>query len=433
MTGVQTCALPILFYGPAPSEAIHRLTYASTLHVYLNGQPVRSLDISLTVWPFVLPDAAGPEMVVDLDQRALFHHQVTRDGMRYDSPRILADHPDRDVLEGTLASAMRLLHDHRLSPRLPKLYPLAKIEAAGHLAVDWDDYDRVVSGYLDGSSYVDRQPARSWQIPFDETFPKPPAYGAMSSPTYSRLVREYFQSAAEHFNAKGWLARSYVKVPYADRMSTKACEATCHFGYIAHNADPRLRVLSQLFPQDVTDSGRYEFRPCEHLADDVDIWAPKAQFFDRDAIARDFNSAAWMTLDRPPYSGSIAVCAPAVDTRMIAWQGKVAGVEAIRLGTANDWPTGDNADGSPQSCIDRSAQTLIYPGTPFGLVEPVPSLRLKRLRRGVQDVAYLELLRSRGREYVAKTLLDSLVSRPGASAYFVDGKQHPWVDRKSVV
>ncbi len=409
--------------GTAPGD------YRGWLDVAVDGAVLASVQIELTVWPFVLPDAGMPEAIADVDHQAVFRHHVERGGQPCMPPRILHDHPARDELTAALAATMRLLHDHRISGHLPRLYPIAKINAAGSIDVDWTDYDRVVSPYLNGAAYPDRVASRTWRFPFDETFPPPPAYGALQSPTYARLATTYLADAADHFATAGWLNRSYVRIPHADAMSPAAREATDHFGYLVHHADPRLRTLSRLFPQDAAADGWYAF-DYHDLRDQVDVWAPPAQFFDRAAIASDRNSAALLTVGRPPFSGTADVRGLPADARVIPWQARAAGAIAAHLGTANPWPMDEDADGAPQACIDHDPAALIYPGTPFGLAEPIPSLRLKRLRRGMQDVAYMTLLAARGQDHIAATLTESLIAHWGSDAYgahCADGRPHGWV------
>ncbi|NOX60110.1 MAG: hypothetical protein GXP29_14785, partial [Planctomycetes bacterium] len=125
--------------------------YESKVVVTASGKAISKLPIKLTIWPFVLPDNAGPEFVVDVDHEALFAHHVMLDGRPYHPPRVLEGSPKRRELAETITSTMRLLREHGLSPHLPKLYPVAKIDAKQNMQVDWADYDSLVSGFLDGS------------------------------------------------------------------------------------------------------------------------------------------------------------------------------------------------------------------------------------------------------------------------------------------
>ncbi|NOX59233.1 MAG: hypothetical protein GXP29_10295, partial [Planctomycetes bacterium] len=403
----------------------------SKVVVTASGKAISKLPIKLTIWPFVLPDNAGPEFVVDVDHEALFAHHVMLDGRPFHPPRVLEGSPKRRELAETITSTMRLLREHGLSPHLPKLYPVAKIDAKQNMQVDWADYDSLVSGFLDGSAYRSRSPARSWTMPFDDTFPPPPDYGSKSSPAFSRMLTDYLSKTAEHFSQRGWLDRSCARIPMVDGDPEASADNIEHYGYISRQADKRIRTLATGIPQDMGEFGWHGFRSNEG-GKFVDVWAPPGQFFDKKSNGRSGEKGAWLTLDRPPFTGSIAVYSPAVDTRVIGWQAYSGRVGGVVLGVANRWPEVGSQHTSPQDCVDYDPGVLLYPGSSFGLSEPVASLRLKRLRRSAQDGLYLHLLEKfRGKEHIARTVLESLLYRFGTASYgahFADGTRHPWCE-----
>ncbi len=407
--------------GTAPGE------YASTVNITINGKPATQVPVTLRVWPFVLPDNTGSELIVDLDHEALFAHHVTLEGRPYHPPRVLEGSPKRVELSETITATMRMLREHGLSPHLPNLFPIAKIDADQGIQVDWSDYDWLVEGFVDGAAYRSRLPSRSWTIPFDASFPPPPSYGSQSSPMYARLLKDYLASAASHFSQRGWLSRSHARIPYTDVNAEQFADNIAHYGYICRQADSRLRTLAIGIPQDMSEFGWHNFHQSEGKQF-VDLWAPPGQFFDRDVQA----GATMFTLDRPPFTGSTSVYSPAVDTRVIGWQAQSSGVDGVLLGQANHWPEVEQDAISPQACAEYDPRVLLYPGAYFGLNEPVASMRLKRLRRGAQDGLYLYLLQEfRGKEHIARAVLDSLLYRFGADAYgahFADGSSYAWCE-----
>ncbi|MFH0980353.1 MAG: hypothetical protein V2A79_02300, partial [Planctomycetota bacterium] len=154
--------------------------------------------------------------------------------------------------------------------------------------------------------------------------------------------------------------------------------------------------------------------------------------------------AWWMHVDRPPFSGSIELAATAADARVLPWQAYREGTAVVRLGTINVWPEVNPQSSIPnpqsaltaQACIDatdgplRPDAPLIYPGSVAGLTEPIPSVRLKRLRRGMLDLAYLKLMREKGLGHIADVLAASLAPFAGAKAYryhYADAQADGWV------
>lgn len=409
--------------------------FRSKLRVRCAGETAATVDLRLKVLPFVLPEQTDVVLAADVDHAALFAHHVTYQGRSCRARRLMTDSPIRAELQAVLDSTVRLLHVHKVAPLLNTLYPIVKIDALNELSVRWEDYDLAVQGYLDGTKFIDRTALPLWVVPFDERFPTPPAYGAMQSPSYSRHLRRYLACCAEHFAERGWLARSFVEIPYAESPSLQAVEASEHFARVIRKADTRLRILSNLFPQDLEPYGWPDF-PTGDLAGYVDVYCPPAQFYaPPPPIGGVPPARMWMQLDRPPFSGSIELGASLADTRVIPWQARREGAAVVRLGAINQWP--EVTEGlTAQACIDPAegkpdAETpLIYPGSIAGLTEPIPSVRLKRLRRGMQDLAYLKLMREKGIGHIADVLTASLARFAGAKAYrfhYADTRAGGWV------
>lgn len=411
--------------------------FGSRLGLRCDGAPNESVELELKVLPFVLPDRPELVLAADLDHQALFTHHVTYRGEPCRAERVLSDSPVRSELQAVLDAAMRLLHAHEIVPLLPALYPTVKTDAQDEVSVLWDDYDRTVEGYLDGTQFVDRVGLPIWVMPFDEGFPAPPSYDAIQSPTYARHLREYLSHCANHFSGRGWLERSFVELPYSDKPSPDAARAGQYFARVIRKADSRLRILSNLFPQDLAPYGWPDF-PTADLLGYVDIWCPAAQFYlppdPIGPLGKVKPAEMWMRVDRPPFSGSIDLAAPAADTRVLPWQAQREGVPVVRLGEINHWPDA-GGEVTAQACVDAADAAggrpapLIYPGTIAGLSEPVPSVRLKRLRRAMQDMAYVKLMRSKGLAHTADILAESLAPFAGAKAYrhhYADPRAERW-------
>ncbi len=68
---------------------------------------------------------------------------------------------------------------------------------------------------------------------------------------------------------------------------------------------------------------------------------------------------------------------------------------------------------------------LVYPGSMFGLDEPIPSVRLKQLQLGIHDYQRLRLLEKNGRGATARLIAGSLIKAAGTEAYgdnYQDGR-----------
>jgi hypothetical protein len=129
-----------------------------------------------------------------------------------------------------------------------------------------------------------------------------------------------------------------------------------------------------------------------------------------------------------PYSDgwpSLAIDAPASEARAIGWLAFDYGLggflyfDTTRMLTTawtTQYESGANGDG-----------TLFYPGAPDGAgggpaiggTHPIPieSMRLKRLRDGIEDYEYLHALESRRGQAAADDAVTSLFGPPDTAAY----------------
>ncbi len=411
-------------------------TYSGQIELTSNDTPIAELPMELTVWPFVLPDVGDVAAIAEIDPRTLLRHRATG---RAGGASAGSDH-DRNALEPDepgelLRSTLRLLQAHRLTPVLPGLKPMVKVDAHGDVAIDWAYYDSIVGPCLDGRGFSNRVPLAHWPVPLGEIFPSPRSNGLISPSGYSAIQRRYLTLCAQHFEERGWLAHCYAIAPTTIPLTPQSARWISEFASAVHVADAHLDTASRLWPQDMGPYGWVDY-PYAAFGDAVDIWMPPAQFYDVQAMAaqRAAGRRTWLALDRPPYSGTTAVQARSVDVRVLSWQAAQLGCEAYHVGCVNQWPN-SMEDPTPDRCIISDPNTLLYPGTPFGVGGPVPSVRLKYLRQSQQDAAYRTLLLEHGLGHISDTLGKSLVGYAGSDAYrthFADGRRPGWANDPSM-
>jgi hypothetical protein len=247
----------------------------------------------------------------------------------------------------------------------------------------------------------------------------------------SEIALAYLGQCTEHFARKGWLDRGFAFLGPVPSSTSDDFSAADRVAKLARAADARIPILLRTFPQDLGPYGWADYVPSVST-DSADIWMPPAQFFDAETMAarRVAGQKTWMAVDRPPFSGAVAISARPQDIRVLARQAQTLGAEALFLGCVNPWPDAE-AYPDPQDCIRLDPSALLYPGGPFGLDEPIPSVRLKYLRQSLQDAAYDKLLSQHGLDHVTHTLSRSLTPYAGSAAYrthFADGRPIGWAD-----
>ena len=160
----------------------------------------------------------------------------------------------------------------------------------------------------------------------------------------------------------------------------------------------------------------------------VDMLAPPAGLLDLSWQARLAKAdqplrGAYLVPGWPPYSPSLCVVAPAADVRAAAWLAYKSRLAGLLIDDVLDWR------GNPLDAGDGGASGLFYPGSVAGLQEVLPSVRLKRLRRGLQDLAYLWLLQQRGQPGIAQTASDCLARYAASAAAgdnYLDARLDGW-------
>jgi|GEM_PF-414597 len=409
--------------------------YRSTITVSFDSGLTQRLRLVLKVWPFALPQMPHVDAVVGLQLQQLLRHHLEVDGQPYAPAQLSPDDPAYARATAILDNTLRLLHDHRCSPMLTDLKPNRQINGDGTSSLDWIDYDRLVSGALDGHAFDDRVPVAAWPIPVSDRNPSPELNGGWASPQYERTLVDYLRSCANHFHQEQWLDRHYVCLPVPGTTRRAQYEQFKRLGELVKQADPRLRLVCDLPPQSMTPWGWLE-DGYRDMSQGVAIWAPSAAFLDMKSLAKERQKGklTWFTPSRPPYSGSLALFAPPDHARSMAWQAYRFGCQGILIPQIDNWP---ETHGSATTRLtthiatnEDTERTLIWPGKPYGLDHPIPSIRLKRLLRGLQDYEYLWLLERNRRPAIAALIAADIFPFGGTDCYvehFLDGRAAGWV------
>lgn len=404
--------------------------YRGKLRIGARGGLARELDVSLEVWPFAIPHTRHLAMIAGVNTAALLRHHVEVGGQPYAPARLSFEDPASQKAVAVVDGTLRILHEHRLSPVLTDVYPLARLSPEGRPELDWADYDRLITGILEGTLFDDRSAAVAWPLPVSLASPPPEAYGGWGSPAHQQAIADYLRQSAAHFREKGWFDRHFVWMPLPGAGRAEQYEQFERFGTWALEAEGRLNVLCTLAPQPMSPYGWLNdpFRDVSRL---VGTWCPPASLADPAELRRQRKNGrgTWFMPDRPPFAGSLSLMAPAVHARSLAWQAHRFECGGVFLPAVNSWADEGGAR------VEGSEAALIWPGKPYGLSHPVPSIRLKRLLRGLQDYEYLWLLERNRRPAIAQLIAADLFAYGGTLCYgehCLDGRPNGWEADPSV-
>jgi len=382
--------------------------------------------IELEVYDFVLPDARPLAAVGGFDHRTLFETFVRQEGKPYVPVRL--DRTQPLVRRGLtiVRQLMRLAHDHRLDLFDRRIRPILKRDMFGKVRMDWEDYDAIVMPYLSGSAFDDRIGCAAWPAPFSEDYPRADNYGGASSDAYVETAGAVIAECAEHFTRRPEMAEQVFYWPYRGPVNQAAYARHARLARLIRSADPRTPILSLLPPR---PPALTRWRAPKDFGRLADIYAPRAEWLDP-ALAASLAGpehplrGVWLSPGAPPYLPCLGVIATAADVRAVPWFAMKYGCTGLFIPEVLNW-SGD------LSVAEATAVTrLFYPGTVVGLQAVLPSVRLKRLRRGLQDLAYLWLLKTRQRTAIATAVTNAMVRYAGLQAVgdnYLDARLDGWV------
>ena len=399
--------------------------YTGKLVASAEGAESFTANIELKVYDFVLPDTRALVAIGGFDHAELMAGLLRRDGLPFRPVR--ADRGDPLFRRGLAAmrEMMRTARAHGLDLFEKTLRPHLGRDSAGEVQLDWSDYDAVVRPYLGGSAYRDRLGNPAWASPISGDWPRPASYGGTGSARYRQTLTDAARQVRDHFKQIG---HDNVLFTWTDRRPVGPDVYTRDVvlrGWL-EEADPRTPLLVRAPPDPPAGAG---WRVPEDFFKLADMFAPPGEWFDPTAAAAAAAPSPlvgpWLCPGTPPYAPSLSVIASGVDARALAWLGMKYRPRGLFLPEVLNWAGHDDLLHISAGAEDR----LFYPGRPAGVDGVLPSVRLKRLRRGLQDAQYLSLLRGRGQGELADELISAMVHYAGTAAagdHYLDPRLGGW-------
>ncbi|HEX4054912.1 MAG TPA: hypothetical protein VHX86_11660 [Tepidisphaeraceae bacterium] len=382
-----------------PSDA-PTADYTITCGLGFPGQtPAPSgVQVSLHVFDFAIPQDRHLLMVSDINWDRL--RQLYPDNFEAITPRLMNrdDHTYAAAIK-TLDQLVSLAERNRTEVVAPRLQPTVKWPVTETPEVDWSDFDTIVSPWLSGDAFADKAPLGYWPLPGVDYLNN---YDAASQ-------REYWSNASTHFNRQDWLSRSAVFLPKRSPGRATALESI-QLSMAARailDTHPLVRVgipLEDDQLQFASSDDPLALNPA--TVGRIISLAPGLVF---DSPTQSWPTELrrpehWLQSDAPGLDPYIGAGTNEQDVRLWAWLAYLRHADLIRWSDA--LPDQDD----PTAAADPSKLTWFYPGSWFGVDEPVASIQLKWLRRAQQDYEYLLLAEQRGMRTDA-LLLARLITR----------------------
>jgi hypothetical protein len=385
--------------------------YSAVCEILQSGidKPVASVPINLNVYDFVLPDERHLNLVGQIDWESL--QRLYPDRFEAVTPRLLNRKDDKyKPAIKTLDQLVTMAQAHRVEVVIPHLQPSVKWPPGKPPVVRWDDFDTVVSPWLKGDMFADKVPLGYW--------PLPAAEGLFNFDPKSQ--REYWADAATHFDQNDWLVRSPVFMESKPGRAS-ALDSLIISGEAANllNAHPRIRVAIPLEDDQIQFAGagnpnliQPQHTPRLITSNPGIVFSSPIQNWPM-GVTR---PQRWMRTDLTGLIPYVGAGGDERDVRLWAWLSylplpppnlgiQYGPVQFIRwLGAL---PKNSNAN----QPADPNELIWFYPGSWFGIDQPVPTIQLKWLRRAQQDYEYLYLARQRG-DVINALYMARLMTKP---------------------
>lgn len=364
--------------------------YEGRVGVREGGKTVREIPLALRVFDFGLPDENHFRAMVFFDESAV----LTRHG---------AD--DAELV----ARYHRLAHRHRVE--FTRAYS--------------PDADQAHCDLLSGAAFT---PDRGYVGPGEGVGYTivPASFYGIGEPWQGERA---WQTADEFM---GWLDR--VKPEAVTFLYITDEPPPARFPFIKsigerHHANPG---EGRRLPMFLTHA------PHPDLGSAIDIWCTVTNQYDPEQAGaqKALGRRWWVYNGYRPAAGTQLTDAPAVDCRVTPWACWKYGVDLWFYWFANQWrhnrqnpqrgeqnvwvdPVTFSHDGAynGDGVLIYPGQDSVYPDQDRGVAGPIASIRLKNIRRGMQDYEYLWLARQHGLDEAVRTVADACVPAAFASAH----------------
>jgi hypothetical protein len=361
-------------------------THRARVVVREEGAPPQTLALALEVHAFALPATPGFRINVTSYDHGKGGHAINSGfGNRFDVWG--AEYRELERAFYRMARA----HRHVLHARH---YDLPVREEAGDLAIDWTRFDARFGALFDGSAFDDGAPLDYWEIALRHNLP-PERFGGGGSEAWGRAAAAYARAFAAHFEERGWTRTRLVAFPVDEPGSEAALAEAELLARAVRAGAPRIAFRIDIY-KGLSRALLERFAPL------VDIWAVQGSYFagllpDLLALRARHGSEVWFYQGSAPALGPEILDAEGVALLTWGWIGWRYGLDAADLWECCKWQLTPDIWTDPRNnpWPTNGPGVLYYPGARVGVDGPIPSLRLKVLRRGEYDYEYLALAEQR--------------------------------------
>jgi len=253
----------------------------------------------------------------------------------------------------------------------------------------WELFDKHFGPYLDGSAFAGtgrEWPLESMYLPFNLCWPS--SYEKWGTKGYRTETRRIIREFVRHFEEKGWLdtnlelflnnKKFYRFQPYTlDEVWYEHDEEGLDYYYSVVKDSYDSTPVKIIFRQDISNMIGFHMTPENRFSDMFDLWICSdgmlSWYPDSVEMVKQKGQKCWT------YGG-----VPNIGDSTLLMFLKVIKCFSIGIHGYVPWNTINAGPDYLRTPADNGGVALFYPGVPFGINGPVPSLRLKQLRNFTQ-------------------------------------------------
>jgi Domain of unknown function (DUF4091)/Family of unknown function (DUF6067) len=396
-------------------------TYTGSITFTPSSGAAIVVPLAVTVWNITIPDMRAVPAWFQMDYNYIEqYHQGVHDCY-------YSNCASNSLPRQIIKRYQELLHEHRVDPRQTLIqYP----NGCDNTNPDFSDYDSGMAAYMDGSYWDDGVPSSLLEVPLG-----PGGSGSELAACGQAKVAATAAAWSAHLKDKGWFDRAYVYGE--DEPPESDYPAIAQQAGWMNQGDPnwRARIFETTIPTasstSILDPGVGIFVVCLKC---YESW----YYTDGSVLGR----SQWATrlqqgkglwfyesnAQGPPYPGLASNTLDAAEPRIMMWGSWYEGGSGFLYWAVDAWD--DNDPWGPTIGFNKTGDgVIIYPGdhsgtntgkgSPSGIAMagPVPSIRLKMTRAGLQDWALFLLADRTGKRDAARAEVAKVYSQMGGCDY----------------
>jgi hypothetical protein len=388
--------------------------YAGTLRIESANKKIER-SVGLHTWGFDLP-SPGVDIFGLIDVPNIWvEHEI---GTLREPDRLVLP-PDIErtqKLADLVGQYARLLDENGIEPWLTNVFPKITGSDPATMFVDWTGYELLVKSIQKNSNRA----RQYWPVPADLYYPATQMYGPYSSGLYRQVLKNYLRQFDETFVRSGRIGRAVAVPIWSDSFEESAAiyPTVVDWSRAVRSANSSSTIVHPFVTADFRSMGWPGFKPFDSDLSTAGAICCDEKWLDPSSIEsfRARGKAVWWRLaSSDGMLPSLRVTYPSFYAQAIPWTAMRYDSSGVVLGSVNAWPaTGGR---SIDDYGKLGGNVLVYPGRWFGSDQPLGSIRLKMIKRGLQDIAYIRALKNAGRGELADWLTKHLVRYAHADAF----------------